>query len=272
VTHSARLRLLLAGILFCALLAAGAAAAGVLYAQGILRVPSVARRAVWWFTYDKTPSTHLPTAYAALLAQLGASLFFALRLRHLFARAATPQSYFFLFFLCAMSLEALRVGALLLAGRPALLVAVSSRLVYAGRLFGTLCLFAASLFGLEIRYSRLGTLLGVAGILGLMYAYTVPLDSSVFLANGLFRLGDEKGAAIIFFAMYLFIVANPIVTAVREQSAEPLVQAAVFVLVIAGRELLQFSAGIAAAATGAAAFLAGCILFVARSERESAAV
>jgi hypothetical protein len=263
------LKLLLAAILFCALLASGAAAAGVFSARGALRAPAIARRAVWWFTYDKAPAANGQIAYAALLAMLATSVFFASRLRWLFARTASPQAFFFVFFLCATSLEALRVGAALLADRPAVLLALISRLVYAGRLVGTLCLFAASLFGLEIRYTRLGTILGVASLTGLMYAYTVPLDSSVFLANGLYRLGDERGAAIIFFAMYLFVVVNPVVTAVREQSGEPLVQAAAFALALTGRELLQFSPGVAAAATGLTMLVAGCILFVTGLVRDS---
>lgn len=272
MTHTGRVKLLLGGILFCALLAAGVVAVGVLCARGTLRVPAVARRAVWWFSYGKTPALYPRVAYAALVALLGASLFFALRLRGLFARTASPEAYFFLFFLCATAFEAFRVAAALMADRPALVLAVISRLVYAARLFGTLCLFAASLFNLEIRYSRLGTLLGIAALLGLMFAYTLPLDSSVFLANGLYRLGDERGAATIFFAMYLFIIANPSVTAVREQSAEPLAHAGAFALVLGGRELLQFSAGLVAAATGLAMLVAGCTLFVVRSEQASTAM
>ncbi len=266
MTHTARLKLLLAGILFCALLAVAAAVAGILYAHGILHVPAIGRRAVWWFSYDKAPATYGPIAYAALLAMLAASLSFSVRLRWLFARTASPQAFFFLFFLSAMALETFRLGAILMADRPAVLLTVISRLVYGGRLFGTLCLFAASLFGLEIRYTRLGTILGVAALLGLMYAYTVPLDSSVFLANGLYRLGDEKGAATIFFAMCLFVIANPVVTSVREQSGEPLLQAAAFALTLAGRELLQFSAGPVAAATGVVLLVTGCALFVRRSD------
>ncbi len=272
MTHAARLRLLLAAILLCFVLAAGVAAAGGLCARGVLRVPSIARRAVWWFTYGKAAALYPRVAYAALLAMLGTSLFFALRLRWLFARTASAEAYFFAFFVCSMSLEAFRVGAALLSDRPMVALAVISRLVYAGRLFGTLCLFAASLYSLEIRYARLGTVLGVAAMLGLMFAYTLPLDSSVFLANGLYRLGDERGAAIIFFSMYLFIVANPSVTAVREQSPAPLAHAGAFALALGGRELLQFSGGIAAAAVGLVLLVAGCALFVARSERASTTV
>lgn len=272
MTHTARLRLLLAGILFCALLAAGVVAAGVLCARGVLRAPSLARRAVWWFTYGKASALYPRVAYAALLAMLATSLFFALRLRWLFARTASAEAYFFLFFLCAMSFEAFRVGAALMSDRPTVVAAVSSRLVYAGRLFGTLCLFAASLYSLDVRYSRLGTVLAVAALLGLMFAYTLPLDSSVFLANGLYRLGDERGAATIFFAMYAFIIANPSVTAVREQSLAPLAHAGAFALTLGGRELLQFAGGTAAAATGLVLLVAGCALFAARSERASTTV
>ena len=269
MTHSARLKLLLAGILFSALLAAGAVAAGVLSARGVLRLPAVARRAVWWFTYTGTPTGFARSGYAALLAMLATGFFFALRLRWLFARTASPEDYYFLFFLCSLSFEAFRVLALLLADGPALLLLLLSRAVYAGRLFGTLCLFGASLFSLEIRYSRLGTLLGIAALLSLLFSYTLPLDSSVFLANGLHRLGDERGAAIVFFALYLFIIANPAVMALREQTAEPLAYAGALALVLGGRELLFFSATIAAAAAGLVVLVAGCILFAARSERVS---
>ncbi len=269
MTHTARLKLLLASILLCAFLAAGAATAGVLCARGVLRVPVVDRSEVWWFAYHKTPESHFRDGYAALLAMLAVGIFFALRLRWLFARTASPQDYFFLFFLCSLSLEVFRVAALILADGPALALMLLSRAVYAGRLFGTLCLFGASLFSLDIRYSRLGTLLGIAALVALMFAYTVPLDSSVFLANGLHRLGDERGAALVFFAMYAFIVVNPLVMALREQTAEPLASAGAFALALGGRELLLFSASVPSASAGLAMLVAGCILFVARSERVS---
>jgi hypothetical protein len=269
VTHTARLKLLLAGILLCGLLAAGAAAAGVLCVRGDLRVPAVARSVAWWFAYRRTPDGYFRDAYAALIAMLGVGLFFALRLRWLFARTASPQDFFFLFFLCSLSFEAFRVLAMLLADGPALVLMLLSRAVYAGRLFGTLCLFGASLFSLDIRYSRLGTLLGIAALVALMFAYTLPLDSSVFLANGLYRLGDERGAALVFFAMYAFVVANPVVKALREQSAEPLASAGAFALALGGRELLLFSASVPAASAGLVMLAAGCAVFVARSKRVS---
>jgi hypothetical protein len=272
VTHVARLRLLLSSILLSALLVAGALAVGVLCLRGDLRAPAIARRALWWFTYTQAPAQYPVVAYTGIIAMAGAGLFFALRLRWSFSRTASAEAYFFGFFLCSLSLDALRVlAALNTHGSPIMMLLVS-RAVYSGRLFGTLCLFGASLFGQELRASRLGTFVGIAGLVGLMFSYVLPLDSSVPLANGVYRLGDERGAAMVFFSMYLFVLINPVVTAVREQAVAPLLYAAAFALVLAGRDILTYAPSAAGTAAGAVLLIAGCLLFTARAERASMAM
>jgi hypothetical protein len=272
VTHVGRLRLLLSGILLSALLAAGAVGVGVMCLRGDLKVPAIARRAVWWFTYAPAPAQYPVVAYAGIVAMAAIAMFFALRLRWAFSRTASAEAYFFSFFLCSLSLDALRVLAALNTHGSAIMMLLVSRMVYAGRLFGTLCLFGASLFGQELRASRLGTFVGIAALVGLMFAYVLPLDSAMALANGIYRLGDERGAALVFFSMYLFVLLNPVVTAVREQSATPLLHAAAFALALAGREILTYAPSAGGTAAGAAVLTAGCILFSARAEKASMAM
>ena len=266
MTHSSRQRLLTTGLGVIGLLTIGSAAILALLILGAADLGPWLQYLShpWWFVYAAEPAAvDLASSMAGGFVAIAAGLVLGWRVRLVFSRSASPAAFFLFLFLLAQSFEGLRLAGVLLAPtEPAgMALLVLSRLVYAARLFGSLCLFGVSLYSLGVLFPRIETLAGAAAALSLVYAYTVPIDLSVPLSTFLYRLGDEWGSAVISYALAVIAILNPLVSAVREREIQPVGLSVCLLLITGGRDLLAFSGSVLTAAGGVACFLSGCLLF-----------
>lgn len=199
---------------------------------------------IWWFTYQDTGPQGAIYIWGiisiiSLLLIIFISGWF---LRNLFKKTASPELFFYIIFLFSFSFESFRLINIFINYYeiPVHFGMLNSRLIYFGRLFGLVSLLCSSLYALDIKYQKFGTLLGGAAFLSLIVAYTLPLDSSVFLTNFLYRPGDEQGLFLLNISFMVFIVMNFIIAAIKKERRYFLIMLAV-ILVLAGRELLFFA-------------------------------
>ncbi len=96
-----------------------------------------------------------------------------------FRKTSAPEIFFFFIFLLTLGTESFRLGLLYLniLSIPFEFGMLLSRLVYFGRLMGTLTLFSAGLFSCGIPYQRLELALGSCFLVALALASNLPLES-----------------------------------------------------------------------------------------------
>ena len=171
------------------------------------------------------------------LAVVTASIHF---LRRLYARTASPEIFFFLFFLLSISFEALRgVNAILILNEaPDMIVRILTRCVNFGRFFGLLSLLFSSLYAVGVSFQRFGIIILASVSLALTLAYTLPLHRTLLQANFLFRLGDESGAWFSVLAIKIFILLDYLIAALKRKKAVYVLIMAAVMLLLVGREIL----------------------------------
>lgn len=108
-----------------------------------------------------------------------------------FRKTSSAEIFFFFIFLMATGCEGFRLGLfyIKLFDLPFQLGMNLSRIIFFGRFFGTLCLFAAGLFACGIPYQRLELMLGGCFLVALSLATTIPLDSGIQGANLIYSNG-----------------------------------------------------------------------------------
>jgi hypothetical protein len=273
MTHNTRGALLTAILIAASILAAAGLVSAVLAvlggAAGSFRASAVTHP--WWFVYpeQQTPVAWYLVAETAFVAAIVTALIVSFRLLRIFRRTASSEAYFFALFLCALSVETLRpvVAIVGSGGLGTLISMLLTRALYAGRLFGAISLFVSTLYVLGVQYARVETPVTIALLLCLLFAYSLPLDSSEIVTTPAYRLGDEAAVAALFFCLYGFAAANALMARLRGQERGGLAQAGAVLLVSAGRDLLSFVTPPALSLSAMAAFAAGAILFASRTQR-----
>jgi hypothetical protein len=219
----------------------------------------------WWMMYrgpagDAASSWAVGSATAAALWAAGCLLF----ARRLAARAPALPAVAAGLFLLTIAFECLRGAvALLVADDRSIAAALFlSRAVCWARFSGLLALLLVALHALGLPEQRPGVLVPVALAAALAMAASVPIDRTTFLAQLVFRPGDEQGVwfvnLVIGALIPLSIGAGKLVR--REARLGRLAVACV--LLLASRELLFFGLhplrlglGLALLAAGSTALL-----------------
>jgi hypothetical protein len=200
----------------------------------------------WWLVYRGTAGPDAP-AWAAGAAAAAALLAGALLLGGRGAAARSPELPAIAagLFLLTVAFEPLRGAIALLeaAGRSVTLALFLSRAVCWARFAGLLSLLLVALHALEIREQRPVVLVPVALVAALAMAASVPVDRTTFLAQLVFRLGDEQG--VWFVNLVIGALAPLSVAAAAFARRQPRLAglAAAFVLLLASRDLLFFGIG-----------------------------
>jgi hypothetical protein len=217
----------------------------------------------FWFLYSTKAVMGLGeyvSAIASTLALLAIGIGFGIAFRNLFKRTITPEIFFFCVFLLTFCFDAFRFCNVLfiLMKTPVYYSLVTSRIVYFGRLLGMISLLVMSLYSAKIKYQGYETLIGLAAIIALTLTYSIPIDSTVFLSNLLYKLGDETGVFLIFISLEVFTLVNLVGAAVNRDSKYYLM-VPFMALVICGREILNFQVSPVFAAIGVACLFAGSL-------------
>ncbi|MBN1411943.1 MAG: hypothetical protein JW969_13930 [Spirochaetales bacterium] len=198
----------------------------------------------FWFAYNmdiKADDFQFISNIAGIFILISLSIICGFLSRNLFKKTISPEIFFFSAFLLSFSFESFRLLNVLFKyiNAPIYYSMVTSRIVYFGRILGLLSLLFTSLYAADIKYQRYETLLGLSAIIALTLSYSIPIDSTVFLTNFLYKLGDESGIFFIFLIVYIIIIIN-FVGATLNKDSKFLAAIPYLLLVISGRELINF--------------------------------
>ena len=184
--------------------------------------------------------TNLIWNFLGTAAWLAVGTVSGLLLRRLYVRTASPEIFFFLFFIFSMSFEALRgVNAVLILNEaPDLIVRILTRCVNFGRFFGLLSLLFSSLYAVGTGFQRFGIIILSTFSLAVTLAYSLPLHRTLLQANFLFRLGDESGVWFSVLAIKILILLDYLIAALKRQKAVYILIMAAVLLLLMGREIL----------------------------------
>ena len=233
--------------------------------QPFIGVGTAAPAHFWWLRYGSAPAAYAGLTWdiAGLFALLLVCLVAGIVLRRLYHRTASAEVFFIIFFLCSLALEALRIwnGLFLLEVLPLSISTIGTRIVYFGRIFGLVCLLFGSVYAVEIRFKRFGVLLLCSIFLSLVFAYVLPLDSSVILSNFLYRLGDERSTLLFVLVLQIAIGLNFFIAGLKRQQRGFVFAAISVLLMLAGRDLLLFQISLFSLIAGELVFVAGLGLF-----------
>ncbi|HUZ18805.1 MAG TPA: hypothetical protein VMV68_10480 [Spirochaetia bacterium] len=180
-----------------------------------------------------------------------------------FRKTVSSEMFFFIFFVISLSLEAVRAGQLYIqiVDLPPYYGVVLTRVAYFGRFFGLFCLFVSGLYATGIDYQRFEVVLGISLLIAFTLAFTIPVNSqppAERLVNG---IGGADQILAAFFALELFSVLNFVLASTLKRSRNHLFMAAGLLLVVAGVDLLYFTASLAPAIAGAVLLAAGSFVF-----------
>lgn len=192
----------------------------------------------------------------AVLANLG--------VRTLYRRTDSAELLFLMLFCLSLCPEAWRLGNLIFSalGLSQYLTVVITRLVLFSRFFGLLCLLVASLYAVGMKYIQYPVLIGGMAVLAFSLAGVLPLDTSLYEPTFLYKLGDRQGYLFVRLILALLMVINFVAAARVRRSRRFAVAAVAAFLLFAGRELLQYGIAPLPIVLGAAALIAGFVVFV----------
>jgi len=192
----------------------------------------------------------------AALANLG--------VRTLYRRTDSAELLFIMLFCLSLCLEAWRLGNLIFQafGLPQYLNVVVTRVVLFSRFFGLLCLLVSSLYAVAMKYTQYSVLIGGMAVLAFTLAGILPLDTSLYEATFLYKLGDRQGYFFVRLILAALMVINFFVAARLRRSRRFAVAAVAGLFLFAGRELLQYGIAPLPIVLGTALLIVGFVIFV----------
>ena len=192
----------------------------------------------------------------AVLANLG--------VRTLYRRTDSAELLFIMLFCLSLCLEAWRLGNLIFQafGLPQYLNVVVTRVVLFSRFFGLLCLLVSSLYAVAMKYTQYSVLIGGMAVLAFTLAGILPLDTSLYEATFLYKLGDRQGYFFVRLILAALMVINFFVAARLRRSRRFAVAAVAGLFLFAGREFLQYGIAPLPIVLGTVLLIVGFVIFV----------
>jgi hypothetical protein len=184
--------------------------------------------------------------------------------RNLYRRTDSAELLFIMLFCLSLCLEAWRLGNLIFQafGLPQYLNVVVTRVVLFSRFFGLLCLLVSSLYAVAMKYTQYSVLIGGIVVLAFTLAGILPLDTSLYEATFLYKLGDRQGYFLVRLILAALMVINFFVAARLRRSRRFAVAAVAGLFLFAGREFLQYGIAPLPIVLGTALLIAGFAIFV----------
>lgn len=244
-----------------------AAAAFLVVRRGILPdvLGDVAGPVPGWLmiTGSLHPEALLVNTLVGIFALLAFSLLANLGVRTLYGKTYAPEMLFVMLFAASLALDAWRLGILLVHARQAVppLTAFLTRLVLFGRFFGLLCLLASSLYAVGMRFSQYGVLIAGMVLLAFSLASLLPLDTTIFEPDLLYRVGDRQGYVFLRLILALLVLTDFLIAVRLRRSRRFLLVALGAFLLMLGKELAQHGVAPLPAALGLGMLTAGFVLF-----------
>jgi hypothetical protein len=225
-------------------------------------VEPVPRWMLVWGTLE--PGFLRITALTGMAALLLFAVLANLGVRTLYRRTDSAELLFIMLFCLSLCLEAWRIGNLIFQafGLPQYLNVVVTRAVLFSRFFGLLCLLVSSLYAVAMKYTQYSVLIGGMAVLAFTLAGILPLDTSLYEATFLYKLGDRQGYFFVRLILAAMTVINFFVAARLRRSRRFAVAAVAGLFLFVGRELLQYGIAPLPIVLGTALLIVGFVIFV----------
>ena len=163
-----------------------------------------------------------------------------------FRRVSSPELYFFVIMLIALSFEQVRMVQkyLLMLDLPQYVGMTVTRVIMVGRVMATLSLFAASLYAVGIEYPRIGSITVVLAVLAFLLVYFVPVDTVELDAVLIHRLGWQSSIELVLLCVSILTIGNYVIAGARGHRDRGALVAFSAVAVVLARDLLYFVPGL----------------------------
>jgi hypothetical protein len=186
-----------------------------------------------------------------------------------FRNTASAEIFFFYIFIFTFSIDIFKIVILMIPNAPLPFGygMITTRIVYFGRLLGTLSLFSSGLFSAGLEYQRMGTVFLVTIILSAALVWLLPVDVSSSVPGNTWEIGKFLEITVALGLFQLIAVLNFIIAGLKNENKEYLFLAAGIFLAAAGRELLYFLPGYITTAAGMVLLISGTILFGLRTHQ-----
>jgi hypothetical protein len=130
------------------------------------------------------------------------------------------------------------------------------------RFFGHLCLLAASLYAVGLRYTQYGVLIGGMVVLAFTLAGVLPLDTSLYEPTYIFKIGDRQGYLFVRMFLAVFTGIDFLIAARQRRSRRFAVAALAAMMLFIGREFLLYGVAPLPVLMGTALLIVGFVVFV----------
>jgi hypothetical protein len=159
-----------------------------------------------------------------------------------FRRFSSPELYFFVIMLIALSMEQARAlqGYLLLLELPQFVGMVLTRFIVVGRVIASLGLFAASLYAVGIEYPRIGSITVALAVLAFLLVYFVPVDTVELNAALIHRLGWQSSIELVMLCVSILTIGNYAIAGARGHRDRGVHVALSAASVVIARDILYF--------------------------------
>jgi hypothetical protein len=204
------------------------------------------------------------TALAGMASILVFAVLANLGIRTLYRRTDSAELLFLMLFCLTLCLETWRLGNLIFQAfsLPLYLNVILTRAVLFSRFFGLLCLLVASLYAVNMKYTQYTVLIGGIVVLAFTLAAVLPLDTSLYEPTFLFKLGDRQGYLFVRLILALLTLVNFMVAARLRRSRRFTTAALASLLLLSGRELLQYGVAPLPIVLGLGLLVFGFVVFV----------
>ncbi|MDR1505525.1 MAG: hypothetical protein LBI67_00310 [Treponema sp.] len=201
----------------------------------VKRIPGLLQRAAGYF-FAVAPQAPFVTASVSIFYSLAASIL----IYFFFEKTQSPEILFFGLFTLSFVFEILRLVMPLreLYGFSGFFLTVGARLLFFGRFFGVLSLFASSVYAAGFQLQKQGTVVAITAVAALVVSLGIPIDGFSWDTNLVMLSGYTVVLRLAETSILVISVLSFFVAAYTRGSREYLGIGLGAFLVCAGRELL----------------------------------
>lgn len=218
----------------------------------------------WWgiTRIMETPNLHwrlVAMTIVVFVSSLGSVL-----LRLLFRKTISSEMFFFAVFVNILCLESLRILHVffMVTNQSHYWGLLITRVIYFSRTYGLFMLLASSIYAHDIKTHNFSTILGAAFIAAFSIAYLMPFDSTNIFSSFLYKLGDERGLAILIIMLEILIAVNFFRATVEKGISDYLFLGISITLVILGIEFFFFYHSLSMFILGMILLITGSAIFI----------
>ena len=184
-----------------------------------------------------------------------------------FRKTASPEIFFFLLFLLAISMDGLRAlpPALRFMRMPIYLDQLVIRFLYLARFFGVFSLFTAGLFANGMQYQKLSIAFGIGLLAAFTLASLLPVAESALLDGGLPVYLHISDVMAVLLSLRALSILNFTVAWIRNNNRDYLWLSFASLLVLLGNEVMVRTENPVLRIGAGMALISGTVLFARRT-------